>query len=191
MPDAAIRYDLGHYPDLESTVVLDEYLLAVASPAFLDAHPALSTPADLDGAMLLHDATAWPGADEGAEWAVWLQAAGVPESRPAPGRRFNLSQLALSAALAGQGVAIGRAALVLDYLRDGRLQALFGIAVPSPAAYRLVHTAKPNPRVLALGAWLRDQCTEFAIERDKALAAWSGVTTARKTGPAEDHAAGR
>jgi len=168
--DAAIRYDLGSYPDLESSVVLDEYLLPVASPAFLDSHPELVVPADLDGAMLLHDATAWTNADEGAEWMIWLRATGADVCKIGPGRRFNLFQLALTSALDGQGVAMGRAALVLEHILDGRLKPVFGgIAVPSPAAYRLVHMSKPDQRVGAFGEWLRLQCHEFKTERDKVI----------------------
>lgn len=167
--DAAIRYDPGEYRDLEATPLLDEYLLPVASPAFVRAHPRLRGPADLDGSMLLHDAIAWPGIEPEAEWRCWLSAVGVDVSGMAHGRRFNLSQLAVAAALDAQGVAMGRIALVLEHLHSGRLVPLFGRAVRSPAAYRLVHVAKPHARVGVLAQWLRDECERFRQQRDEVL----------------------
>jgi len=169
--DAAVRYDLGHYHDLESELLLDEYLLPVASPRFVEAHPQIQQPAQLDRALLLHDAMAWEGATPDAEWLHWLQATGLQASPPSQGKRFNMAQLAIDAALDGQGVAMGRVALVFDHLLDGRLVPLFGHAVRSPAAYRLVHVAQPLSRVGALAQWLRDECEQFRQFRDKNLPA--------------------
>lgn len=39
--DAAARYDLGEYPDLNATLLLDEYLLSVATSEFVQRHPQL------------------------------------------------------------------------------------------------------------------------------------------------------
>lgn len=167
--DAAIRYDLGTYRDLESSLLLDEFLLPVASKSFLDAHPGLRTPADLDGTMLLHDAFAWPGAAIDAEWQHWLRSVGVEVPSVAQGRQFNMAQLAVEAALNGQGIAMGRLALVLDHLQEGRLIPLFGHAVCSPAGYRLVHVAHPQPRVDVLAHWLKLETGRFQQHRDDNL----------------------
>ena len=135
---AAVRFDLGEYPDLQATRFLDEWLVPVASPAFLAAHPQLREPGDLNAAMLLHDANPWAAAGPHEEWAHWLGHAGVEVADMERGHHYNLSQLAIAAALAGQGVAIGRAALVLDELAAGRLVAPFGRPVPSRASYYFV-----------------------------------------------------
>ncbi len=166
--DAAIRYDVGGYRDLASTELLDEYLLPVASPAFVEAHPGLHSPSALDGSQWLHDARPWPDAPADAEWQHWLAATGQVAA-PGPGRHFNMAQLAIEAALAGQGVAMGRLALVLEHLQDGRLVPVFGPAVRSPAAYRLVHLAQPQPRVALLATWLRQACEQFRARRDELL----------------------
>lgn len=167
--DAAIRYDLGEYKDLESTLLLDEYLLPVATPEFVTAHPQLGTPADLDGSTLLHDAFAWPGASADAEWRHWLQQVGASSVALAQGKRFNMAQLAVEAALAGQGIAMGRLALVLEHVQVGRLVPLFPQAVCSPAGYRIVHVAQPQPRVAVLALWLAQQCEEFRVRRNSFL----------------------
>lgn len=167
--DAAIRYDLGTYRDLQSTPLLDEYLLPVASPSFMTAHPELLEPENLDESMLLHDALAWPGASAEAEWQHWLQSVGVTTMSLTHGRRFNMSQLAIEAALNGQGIAMGRLALVFDHLLEGRLVPLFNQFVRSPASYHLVHVAQPQPRVSALATWVQQECLEFKRRRDAAF----------------------
>ena len=167
--DAAIRYGLGEYRDLESTPMLDEYLLPVASPAFLSAHPNLTGVADLDGSVLLHDALAWPGASADAEWRHWLRAAGADDAPLAQGRQFNMAQLAVEAALNGQGIAMGRLALVLEHLQAGRLVPMFGLAVRSPATYSLVHVKQPRPRVDLLIRWLQQECSRFQQYRGEFL----------------------
>jgi len=48
--EAAVRFDLGGYRDLNATVFLDEWLIPVASPEFLAHHPPITQPQDLHGA---------------------------------------------------------------------------------------------------------------------------------------------
>ncbi|MFM9900632.1 MAG: LysR substrate-binding domain-containing protein [Polaromonas sp.] len=161
--DAAVRFDLGHYSDLAARRFMGEWLLPVASPAFVAAHPELRTPADLRPEWLLHDTSPWDGADEFEEWSFWLEQVGV--ALPAldelsKGRRFNLSQLAQAAAASGQGIAMGRAALVLDDLMAGRLVDLFGLRVPSVASYFFVGAYHSGP-VAQVEAWLQRQGQQF------------------------------
>jgi LysR family glycine cleavage system transcriptional activator len=106
---AAIRFDPGGYRDLHATEFLDEWLVPVASPQFIDAHPEIKVPAQLSPAFMLHDAIPWQNAPEYVEWETWLKGAGVAMPALHAGLQFNLSQLALAAARSGQGVAMGRA----------------------------------------------------------------------------------
>lgn len=167
--DAAVRYDLGEYKDLESILLFDEYLLPVASPDFIRAHQPFGAPQDLEGAMLLHDALAWPDAKPNAEWQFWLQEVGAGVIPLGQGKQFNMAQLAVEAALAGQGIAMGRLALVLEHLQSGRLVPVFAKAVRSPASYRIVHVAQPQARVKTLARWLSVQGEEFRLRREAIL----------------------
>ena len=168
---AALRYDLGDYPDLLAQPVLDEFLLPVASPAFMAAHPEIRSPADLDAACLLHDESPWPGARPAEEWLQWLTRAGTPISadRLQQGRVFNLSLLAVGAALAHQGVALGRLSMVLDDLLAGRLVLPFRAYAPSPAAYHLVSAAQAPAKVALVRGWLMEQAAAFKVRRDAYL----------------------
>lgn len=165
--DAAVRFDPGAYRDVRARRFLDEWLLPVASPAFVAAHPELRAPADLRGELLLHDASPWDGAGEFDEWGAWLEQAGVTVASLEQGQRFNLSQLAIGAALAGQGIAMGRTALVLEDLQAGRLVDLFGLHVASEAAYYFVCAQAQSPQAAAIEAWLLAEGAAFLAERDR------------------------
>ena len=181
--EAAVRFDLGDYRDLQATAFLDEWLVPVASPAFLLANPELCEPGDLRPAMLLHDDSPWAGAGPTQEWGDWLRHAGVDLSDLAAGHHFNLSQLAVGAALAGQGVAIGRAALVLDDLAAGRLVAPFGRPMRSRASYFFVTGMAPSAAVLQVQDWLAAQAARFRLRRD---AVFAGLRPLPAPGAARD-----
>lgn len=159
--DAAVRYDLGRYTDLQARKFLDEWLLPVASPQFIREHPELKAPTDLRPEWLLHDSSPWEGASEFEEWEYWMEQAGVAIPDLASGRHFNLSQLAQASAANGQGVAMGRAALVLDDLLSGRLVDLFGLAVPSSAGYFFVTQSHIEGSLAAVEAWLSSEAQSF------------------------------
>ena len=169
--EAAVRFDLGGYRDLNATVFLDEWLIPVASPEFLARHPPITTPEDLHGDWLLHDGSAWDGADTYEEWQHWFAQRGATPPPWAGGQQFNLSQLALGAALAGQGIAMGRAALVLQDVKAGRLVPLLGPSVPSHAAYSFVTTTHPSPVMELVRQWLLEEARRFGEERAQVLPA--------------------
>ncbi|MBS0450015.1 MAG: LysR family transcriptional regulator [Proteobacteria bacterium] len=165
--DAAVRFDLGNYGDLEARKFLDEWLLPVASPSFVAAHPELRDPSDLRPEWLLHDTSPWDGADEFEEWEFWLEQADVHLPDLFLGHQFNLSQLAQAAAVAGQGVAMGRAALVLDDLIAGRLVDLFGMRMASKASYFFVTPIETNATVALIEHWLQVEAQAFLKARTK------------------------
>ncbi|MDF3837802.1 LysR substrate-binding domain-containing protein [Cupriavidus basilensis] len=167
--DAAVRFDLGGYDDLKARLFLDEWLLPVASPAFLAAHPGLRSPQDLKGAWLLHDISPWDGAQAFAEWQCWLQVAGVEMDDLDSGQRFNLSQLAVGSALAGQGIAMGRSALVLEDIEAGRLVDLFGVHARSQASYFFVSAHGQTPHIAMVEDWLAAEGARFDAARARVL----------------------
>ncbi|SEA94699.1 LysR substrate-binding domain-containing protein [Acidovorax soli] len=172
--EAAVRFDLGGYRDLNATVFLDEWLIPVASPEFLARHPPITRPQNLRGDWLLHDGSAWDGADTYEEWQHWFAEMGATPPPWAGGQQFNLSQLALGAALAGQGIAMGRAALVLQDVKAGRLVPLLGRSVLSRAAYSFVTTTHPSPSMELVREWLVEEARRFCGERAQVLPAPQG-----------------
>ncbi|CAN7681857.1 LysR substrate-binding domain-containing protein [Caballeronia sp. LjRoot34] len=162
--EAGIRFDRGGYTDVRATEFLEEWLMPVASPAFLADHPGIRAPADLPHALLLHDMSPWEGASDNEEWDHWLTGAGVTPPEKHEGQRFNLSQLAIGAAVSGQGIAMGRLSLVLDDLISGRLIDVFNLHVRSAAAYRFVTQPAARDETMLIEAWLRRESGVFRAE---------------------------
>ena len=75
---------------------------------------------------------------------------------PQDGIRFPDSNMALQAAMDGQGIALARSAHVTDDLCAGRLVRLFAINCPSPVAYYLVCPAgnESLPKISAFRGWI-------------------------------------
>ena len=101
--------------------------VAVASPS-LGLDPCLERNPVASLTLLEHDEAgrAW------LNWADWLAALGLRGARAKPRARlaFNQYDQVIFAALAGHGVALGRAPLVASMLADGRLMALRSAKTP-------------------------------------------------------------
>ena len=79
------------------------------------------------------------GDKEDAEWHYWLNEAVADDVDSKQGQFFTLANLSIEAALAHQGVAIGRASLISDWLRAGQLVMPFRQQIKSPMQYCLVY----------------------------------------------------
>lgn len=144
--DAAVRFDPGAYRDVHARRFLDEWLLPVASPAFVAAHPELRCPADLRGELLLHDASPWDGAGEFDEWGAWLEAGRRHGAGPDAWPALQPVAAGDRRGAGGAGCRDGRTALVLEDLEEGRLVDLFGLHLPSQAAYYSFRRRGSGPR---------------------------------------------
>src|ERR1700761_5251575 len=152
--DIAIRYGTGRYPGLEVQRLMQETVIAVASPDLLENQP-LNELSDLAGQILLHDGS--PDADESCpDWTMWLAARGVKGVDGSRGPRFNPSSLVIEGGVGGRGVALAKRALAQADLDAGRLAAPFQIATAVDFAYYLVFPKAKGrlPQVKAFVAWL-------------------------------------
>ena len=92
-----------------------------------------------------------------ADWEPWLRLMGLPGLNMAHTVRFTQYSEAVAAAVAGQGVVIGRLPLLADLVRRKQLVAPFR----SPAASRrgyfvtLAPHAAHNPSARAFADWLK------------------------------------
>ena len=71
-------------------------------------------------------------------WAVWLRSAGLDRVDPYRGPTFLSSDHAVQAAIRGEGVVLGRSALVAEDLAAGRLVRPFDLGLPAGFAYYVV-----------------------------------------------------
>jgi len=152
--DIGIRYGSGSYPGLESELLFEIEVFPVCSPRLCKGKHGLRTPADLKWHTLLH--TEWRARGEEPDWRMWLLAAGVPDVDWTRGPQFNDVTVAIQAAIEGQGVALGRGALVAADLKAGRLVRPFRLSVAGRFRYYLVYPAAAlkRPKVAAFRDWL-------------------------------------
>jgi DNA-binding transcriptional LysR family regulator len=156
--DLAIRYGPPSSVPPGSPRLFGERLLPVCHPSLQVAQ--LDAPEGLRRNVLLEfDEPGRPW----LHWGDWLNALGLGGVKPRAILRFNQYDQVIQAAVAGQGIALGRLALVEPLLQDGRLVAL---STGSPSAraevaYWLV-TAVPaaRPEVLSVMAWIKAEADE-------------------------------
>jgi LysR family glycine cleavage system transcriptional activator len=156
--DVAIRYGFGGWPDVKSEELIRDVFFPVCSPRL----PNLPrTPADLARHTLLRSEDEW--------WKPWFEAVGLDWPEPDRGPMFNDSSLMLQAAVDVQGVALARASLIGNDIRNGLLMRLFDIDVAGPRRYYLVYPPRSadSPKLALFRAWLddelRDQTREMAM----------------------------
>jgi LysR family glycine cleavage system transcriptional activator len=156
-----IRYGEGDWPEVDVMPFLTEHLFPVCSPAIITDERPLRTPADLRFHTLLHDVMV-------IDWRTWLDAAGVQGVDADRGPGFNHSHLVTLAAVNGDGVALGRGALVSDAIRRGQLIKPFDFTLPSKYGYYAVCSAGAvaDPIVAAFRTWLREEGEVSQAELD-------------------------
>ncbi len=154
--DLAIRYGFGKWRGAKVEHLMGEEIFPVASPELIESGPGLSEPADLLKYPLLHDTLP-------ETWSMWFREAGVEAPEAADtGYRLEHSHLIAQVAMAGEGIALGRSALVRDALETGRLVRLFDISLPAMYAYYIVAPEAEwnRPKVRAFRTWLVDEVNE-------------------------------
>lgn len=156
--DVCIRFGAGHYSGFSVERLTHETVTVVASPAYLEARP-LRRLGELHRHCLLHHDVM--GEHPGRiHWRRFLAGTrGTSEVKVDEGPRYSHAHMALEAALAGQGVALGRSSLVADDLEAGRLRAPLRRRVESGLAYWFVTTAKAerDDAVMRFHEWLEDR----------------------------------
>ena len=152
--DIGIRYGRGRYPGITAELLMREEVFPVCSPLLLNGAYPLKSAADLKHHTLIHD-------DFEIDWAMWLKTAGVEGVDPHRGPRFESSDHAVQAAVQGEGVVLGRSALVADDLQAGRLVRPFSMSLPADLAYYVAYPVQTpqRPKVRAFRDWLFEEVT--------------------------------
>lgn len=156
--DVAVRYLADVRAPAAAVRLFGERLMPVASPRLLRRSAPLARPADLAHHVLLHlDDPA--GVMPWLNWPAWLTANGQARLRPAGAMHFSLYDQVIQAAIAGEGVALGRIPLIARFLDERSLIAPFAKRYDSPRSYFAIvapHAAQ-RPEVVAFIAWLHEE----------------------------------
>ncbi|WP_409764518.1 LysR substrate-binding domain-containing protein [Aestuariivirga sp.] len=139
--DLHVRYGDGEWPEEESALLFGDRIVAVASPGFLARNP-VSGVQDLSALPLLSvEGVDWTW----TTWAEFLKAQGAPH-RKLSVRRFNSYVIALQAAQAGQGVALGWLSLVRPLIARKLLAQASGAEIEAPQSFYVTWPARHKPR---------------------------------------------
>lgn len=164
--DVAIRFGRGPWQGVHSEPIVDLDYFPVCSPDLAAGAPPLRAPADLAAHTLIHIAQI-PDA-----WSDWLSAAGVGGLVPRRTVTYDHVAIALSAAVAGQGVALSTPLLCEGLLAEGRLCQPLLERVRADETYHFVCRPEDlaDPCVAALRDWLVASLPAAGAVRASALA---------------------
>lgn len=154
--DVGIWHQRVDLPGFECHNLIEDYVIAVASPSLLAQYPGF-TVADLPKLPMLRFAL--------RPWRDWLLLAGLPPVEPERGPIFQDAGLMLQSAVAGLGVATARAQLAHDYLASGQLVQIGTTRIPSSLHY-WVTWREGNPREKAIQrfhAWLCEEVAQATL----------------------------
>ena len=159
--DVAVVMGYGDYPDHYVELLMRDAVFPVCSPDFLR----------LKGGIVLEDVARYPLIHRVDDqvcpgWESWFAFQGLAPPPYHHGPRFPDSSLAISLAVKGTGIALGRTALVYDLLADGALVALKSPVMMSPAAYYIIcqNGRQLEPDIARLIEWLKNSAGEFLRE---------------------------
>ena len=152
--DLAVRFmpvERGLGPAL-----FEESVMPLCAPALA---AQLRAPADLAGLTLLTIDAAHASDSPTLDWEPWLQVMGIEDLRMKSTLRFTQYTDAVAAAVAGQGVVIGRLPLLADLLQARKLVAPLGGGTASRRGYFIetAPRAARNQDAQDFARWLRSE----------------------------------
>ncbi|MEQ8964809.1 MAG: LysR substrate-binding domain-containing protein [Azospirillaceae bacterium] len=153
--DLAIRYCAERNAPPGARHLFGEVVMPVA-------HPSLAT-RRIDRADALAETILLEYDDPRRPWLQWsgrLEAMGLAEAKPRGILHFNQYDQVIQAALIGQGVALGRLALVEPMLADGRLVPVEGDRLDRPEGYGywlIAGEDTSRPEVRTVVDWITDE----------------------------------
>lgn len=163
--DVAIRFGYGPDEGLWSIPLNPgEWVTPVMTPELAEQYP---TPASLrDAPLMFDDSIAFlrPACD----WPAWFRAVGI-DFTPTHGPHFSQADHAVDAALSGAGIVLGRRAMVVKDLHEGRLVAPYKIAIESKAHFRFLCRlgTEGRPQIAAFREWILAEIDKTASVHDQ------------------------
>ncbi len=147
--DLAIRMGAAPWPGTAATLLFQERLVPLASPAYGDSLRAADGSLDWSRAVLLHLTTVEH------DWASWLQSRTL-QILPRGNLYFDTLRLGLEAATLGSGIVLGRLPLCRREVAAGLLRPLDATPLEIDTGHWLTLPGGVEPRreVTAFSRWL-------------------------------------
>ena len=149
---AAIAWGDGHWPGLHSQRLLDCWFAPVLSPSLLEKHAGLTVAADLARYPVVHQQTR-------TDWSAWMAQADAGSVRFLRETVMADANMAIQAAIEGQGVALGVFPLVQGDIDAGRLVCPLDQPLRTADSYYLLTRPEDQHRreVQAMATWMASQ----------------------------------
>ncbi|QGX99956.1 transcriptional regulator GcvA [Roseovarius faecimaris] len=161
--DVAIRFSANVDERYFSIPVRKEWMTPVMTPALAERY---TTPESLTDAPLIFD-DSLASLQNPPGWPNWFRAMGM-DFEPTHGPRFSNADHAIDAAAAGMGIVLGRRAIILQDLLEGRLVAPFKTAVEIDAQFNFacLKGTETRPNVAAFRDWFFSEIEKTAYVSD-------------------------
>lgn len=153
--DAAIRNGHGRWPGLQTVELLPSIFMPLCAPSLRNAAKGIDESPTVPRAPLLGRPD-W--------WAMWYRALGRHDEIPAEHFATQLAteHLDITAAMAGQGIAIGSPILFQDEIASGRLVPAHDLVASDGRAFWLAYPAarQRSRKVMLFREWLCDEARD-------------------------------
>ncbi len=178
--DLLLRYCLPQDAPPIAERLFGEWLTPVVSARLLEQSRSgqaapLNQPADLNAHALLEEDDPRPSSSHQLSWRRWLTEQGLPKLEPQRWLFLNFTHQQVQGALAGQGVALARIALVHDLLERGELVELFAgrCRMPSTGSYYLIEmpNAPTRTELRECVGWIRAEASRTRLALGEAAGA--------------------
>ena len=149
---AAIAWGDGHWPGLHAQRLLDCWFAPVLSPALLEKHAGLAAAVDLARYPVVHQQTR-------TDWSAWMAQAEAGTVQFLRETVMADANMAIQAAIDGQGVALGVFPLVQGDIDAGRLVCPLDQPLRTADNYYLLTRPEDQHRreVQAMATWMAAQ----------------------------------
>lgn len=151
--DVAIRYGIPPFEDGQVVASRGDVVFPVCSPEFRDRLDGPVSPQMLPKLPLIASDSPDP---TWLDWSEWFSLLGFKRIPKTSGLEFNHYTDSISAAMNGEGVALGWRVMLERILAQGRLVPLTEAFVESPASYHAITPlrGRPNPAADAFVSWI-------------------------------------
>ena len=143
---AKIHFGRLRQPGVTVTELVRPPVYAVASPEWIEAHPAVRAPSDLIPLALIHD-------ESRDRWRDWFIGCGLTPPHLSGHCLWNAAA-AMEAAICGQGVALANSLICQDAVARGRLCHVFDTAIHLEPYVLLARDDTIDPQLAAFKEWM-------------------------------------
>jgi LysR family transcriptional regulator, glycine cleavage system transcriptional activator len=150
--DIAIRFGTGHWKGLRAIKLLNEEFFPVCSPSLNDGRLPRDLASLLSEPLLI---------DRNLSWRAWFKSAGLKLDRDIVGTSFTDTNALMEAAVAGQGIALGRLSVTRSDILAGRLVRLSDHSLRVSYCHYAVYpiSSESNPALVAFRDWLIEEAS--------------------------------